>query len=72
MANRQRVIGENVYLGYMKTLRTVAILGNVLLALWLLYNGVDDGFQATPIQLASYIFLWLLLALNSYLLYRAH
>ena len=51
-------------------LRYLAIAGNALFALWILYNGIDEGFGATPVQLASYIGLWCLLALNSFLLYR--
>ena len=51
-------------------LRYLAIAGNVLFSLWLLYNGIDEGFQATPMQLTSYIGLWALLALNTFLLYR--
>ncbi len=54
----------------MKQLRYLVIVGNTLFALWILWNGIDEGFRATRIQLAAYIFLWLLLALNSFLLYK--
>ena len=50
-------------------LRYIAITGNILFSLWLLYNGIDEGFHATPMQLTAYIGLWVLLALNTYLVY---
>jgi hypothetical protein len=52
------------------TLRYVATIGNVLLILWMLYNGMDEGWSATPVQITVYIFLFLLLGLNSALLWR--
>jgi hypothetical protein len=51
-------------------LRYIATIGNVLLILWMLYNGMDEGWNASPVQIASYVFLFLLLALNSALLWR--
>jgi hypothetical protein len=48
--------------------RAAAIFGNVLFILWLTYNGIDEGFRATPYQLVSYIGLFLLLSLNIVLL----
>jgi hypothetical protein len=53
-----------------KSLGYIAVLGNILFILWLLYNGIDEGFKATPYQLMSYIGLTLLLILNSYLVLR--
>jgi hypothetical protein len=50
-------------------LRLAALAGNALFILWLLYNGIDEGFRATPYQLMSYIGLTLLLILNSILLF---
>jgi len=54
----------------MKSLKYLAIAGNVIFSLWLLFNGVDEGFKATPMQLFSYLSLWILLGLNTYLLWR--
>ena len=52
-------------------LRPVAILGDVLFMLWVLYNGMDEGASgATPVQKVSYITFILLLLLNAYLLSR--
>jgi hypothetical protein len=48
--------------------RAAAIFGNVLFILWLTYNGIDEGFRATPYQIVSYISLFLLLSLNIVLL----
>ena len=52
------------------TLRYLAITGNVLFSLWLLFNGIDEGFHASRMQLVSYIGLWGLLALNTFILYH--
>ncbi len=53
-----------------KVLKYCAVAGNVLFILWMLYNGMDEGFRATPYQLASYLGLTLLLLLNSVLLFQ--
>ncbi|HYM64935.1 MAG TPA: hypothetical protein VES68_00395 [Candidatus Sulfotelmatobacter sp.] len=54
----------------MKELKYLAVLGNILFSLWLLFNGIDEGFKASRMQLFSYISLWSLLGLNTYLLWR--
>ncbi len=51
-------------------LKYLAIFGNGLFILWMLYNGMDEGWRATPIQLANYIGLTVLLLLNSFLILR--
>jgi hypothetical protein len=48
----------------------LAIAGNVLFILWVTYNGIDEGFSGTRVQIASYIGLMLLLALNTVLILR--
>ena len=55
----------------MRLLRYVAITGNILFSLWILYNGIDDGLKATPVQMSVYIALWMLFALNSYIIMRS-
>ncbi len=50
-------------------LKYCALAGNILFILWLLYNGIDEGFRATPYQLMSYVGLTLLLLLDSVLLF---
>ena len=52
-------------------LRYAAILGNILFILWITYNGIDEGFRGTPVQVVSYISLVLLLLLNTILILRA-
>lgn len=47
-----------------------AMLGNVLFILWILSNGIDEGFRGTPVQVASYVSLILLLTLNTVLLFN--
>jgi hypothetical protein len=55
----------------LRTLLTyLAIAGNILFVLWMAFNGMDEGWRATPFQLMSYIGLTLLLTLNTYLLLR--
>ena len=53
---------------YLKIILPLAILGNVLYALWILYNGIDSGFTGSPVAVASYIGLIFLLIVNSILL----
>jgi hypothetical protein len=51
-------------------LRRLAIAGNLLFVLWILYNGMNEGFKGTPPEIVSYIALVLLLGLNTLLLLR--
>ncbi len=53
-----------------KLLRYLAILGNGFFILWTLYNGINEGFKATPLQIDSFIILWIVLSLNIILLSR--
>jgi hypothetical protein len=46
----------------------LAVAGSGLFILWMLYNGIGEGFRATAYPLASYLGLTLLLLLNSVLL----
>jgi hypothetical protein len=46
----------------------LAIIGNILIVLWILYNVIDEGFQGTIYQIASAIGLILLLTLETVLL----
>ena len=54
----------------MKPLITIAIVGNVLFILWMTWNGIDEGFAGTSMQVTSYLGLTLLLILNSALLMK--
>jgi hypothetical protein len=47
-----------------------AIVGNGLLAAWVLYNAVNEGFRGTMPQIVSGLGLIVLLALDSFLLWR--
>jgi hypothetical protein len=51
-----------------KILTLFAVIGNILLILWILYNGINEGFQGKLPEKISYITLMVLLALNSFLL----
>ena len=51
-------------------LKYIAIAGNVLFILWVTYNGIDEGFQGTLVQKASYIALVLLLVLDTALILK--
>ncbi len=54
-----------------RLLRYAATFGNVVFVLWMLANGIDEGFRgSTGPQIASYIGLTLLLGLNTLLIYR--
>ena len=47
-----------------------ALIGNIIFALWITYNGLKEGFSGTLYEKLSYVGLMLLLALNSFLLFR--
>ncbi|MBI2042025.1 MAG: hypothetical protein HYT20_03340 [Candidatus Nealsonbacteria bacterium] len=51
------------FLGY------IAVAGNVIFFLWILYNGINEGFQGTRPEIVSYIGLMILLLLNAFLIY---
>jgi hypothetical protein len=51
-------------------LRYVAIVGNGVYILWIVWNGINEGFKSTPVQVVSYLGIITLLALNGVLLYR--
>ena len=48
----------------------LAIAGNILFVLWILYNGINESFKGTTIEKISYITLMGLLAVNAFLLLR--
>ncbi len=55
----------NYYIN-MKYLTYLALAGNILFILWMLYNGINEGFAgATGPEMASYLGLTVLLVLNS-------
>lgn len=47
----------------------IAVIGNIFFILWILYNGINEGFEGTLPEKISYITLMGLLALNSILLF---
>lgn len=51
-------------------MRQMLIAGNVVFLLWILYNGINEGFRGTPIEVVSYVSLMLLLLANALLLMR--
>lgn len=53
-----------------KTLRYIALFGNPIYILWIIYNGIDEGFKATLVQKSSYIGILILLMINFFLLYK--
>ncbi len=48
----------------------LAIAGNILFVLWILYNGINESFQGTTMEKISYVTLMGLLAVNAFLLLR--
>jgi hypothetical protein len=59
---------KNIHLSIL--FKYLAIAGNVLFILWVTYNGIDEGFSGTRVQIVSYVGLMLLLALNTVLIFR--
>lgn len=50
-------------------LTSTAIIGNILFVIWILFNGINEGFQGTLIEKISYIALMILLSVNAILLF---
>jgi len=48
-------------------MRFVAVFGNLLFILWIIYNAIHEGLRGTLSEIVSCLFLICLLALNSYL-----
>jgi hypothetical protein len=53
---------------FKELLSWAAIAGNLIFILWILYNGINEGFQGTLPEKISYIGLLGLLALNAILI----
>jgi len=53
-----------------RSLRFIAISGNMIFVLWILRNGINEGFRGTPLEVVSYIGLMILLLLNAFVLYK--
>ena len=53
-----------------KLFRGIAIAGNVIYVLWILANGINEGFKGTIVEIVSYVGLLLLLTLNTVLVFR--
>lgn len=55
-----------------KTLKDLAIAGNILFFLWIVYNGIEEGGSShvTPIHVLAYLGILILLILNAFLLSR--
>jgi hypothetical protein len=51
-----------------KIITMLAAAGNIMFILWILYNGINENFQAKLLEKISYIGLMGLLAVNSFLL----
>ena len=53
---------------YKELLIWTAIAGNCIFILWILYNGLDEGFKGSLVEKFSYAALIALLAINAFLL----
>jgi hypothetical protein len=51
-------------------LRAILIAGNLLYVLWIVYNAIDAGFSARPVEVAASCGLLVLLFMNSIFLLR--
>jgi hypothetical protein len=57
---------KNLY----KTFRYAALIGNAVFFLWIIINGIDEGFKGTLVEICSYVVLLALLAVNFVLIYK--
>jgi len=53
---------------FKSALTLLAIAGNIIFFLWILYNGINEGFIATWIEKMGYIGMMAILAINAILL----
>ncbi len=63
MSYRMNYIHKNM-------VKNILIVGNVVFVLWIIYNGIDEGFSGTVIEKVSFIALVSLLALNTWFIAR--
>jgi len=63
-------MNQNTTSGFIGLLSAGAVIMNILFVMWILYNGINEDFQGTPIEKGSYLALMLLLATNTFLLLR--
>ena len=49
----------------------LVIVGNLVYILWIVRNGINEGFRATTVEVVSMVGLLLLLGLNALLLWAA-
>ena len=52
-----------------KYLTALALAGNLVFILWITFNGINEGFEGSLIEKASYVGLVGLLAINSFLIF---
>jgi hypothetical protein len=50
-------------------LRFIVLFGNIIFILWIIRNGINEGFKATIVEKVSISGLILLLLLNSIIIY---
>lgn len=55
---------------FISQIRPLIIAANILFVLWIVFNGIDSGFQGTIFEKLSFISLIVLLLLNSYILVK--
>ncbi|HAW51074.1 MAG TPA: hypothetical protein DCX54_01915 [Flavobacteriales bacterium] len=61
---------ENKFSILLKYVAPVVVAGNVVFVLWILYNGINEGFAGTNIEKISYVTLMMLLLANAIIIYR--
>jgi hypothetical protein len=57
--------------GILDFIKKIAIVANLVFVLWILYNGINEGFKASLVEKFSYLALILLLVMNTFLLLRS-
>ena len=61
---------KNINPTLLKLLSFATVAGDILFVLWVLYNGINEGFKGTTIEKLSYITLSVLLLVNAFLIIR--
>ena len=55
-----------------KLLSFATVAGDILFVLWVLYNGINEGFKGTTIEKLSYFTLSVLLMVNAFIIIRTY
>ena len=54
----------------LNVLRFLTVAGNIIFILWIIRNGINEGFSGSIVEIFSYLSLILLLVLNTFFIFN--